>query len=166
MIRISAEMPDMLDFKKNVFPRLVTDSLIASGEAWKKKQLPKRFKTGADRKFGLPPRTKLYMIRKAKVKGHQRTLVWNGLLERTAKGGATVKGNIRTVRVKIRIPMTADSQGTRRRHTGGITIRQQLQILVAEDYALQAQVTQAEVKRRSESDPKYRIKRKRARVIK
>lgn len=47
---------------------------------WKLQFLPKHFWPGAVREYDYQNRTKEYMIRKARRKGHQRPLVWSGTL--------------------------------------------------------------------------------------
>lgn len=46
------------------------------------KRIPKHFVTGADRVYHMRPRTRKYVKRKLRVKGHNRPLVWSGRTER------------------------------------------------------------------------------------
>ena len=67
----------------------VVDALTDSVFLWHKEIMPKRFRTGDS--VTHTPRTKKYMLRKAKKKGHQKPLVYSGLSEQMAKMVVRVK---------------------------------------------------------------------------
>lgn len=170
MINVSIEGLDFEKLKSNAVPAAVTDSLVAAGEKFIKTQLPKRFVAGAARKYGWPARTKKYMLRKAKKKGHQNDLVWSGRLRQTALSGSTVKGSRRFVRATVKIPTPAmanpeaanqkDPHQIRRRGPRPMSPLQQLRKVIAEDYTFIAKLAGSDTVRRLTSDPKYMLKRK------
>lgn len=47
---------------------------------WAKQRLPRHFETGAVSEYNYTPRSKGYMVRKAKTQKHQKPLVWSGAL--------------------------------------------------------------------------------------
>lgn len=164
MITCALEGVDTEWLKKNAIPGAVTDGLVKAAHQYLGLQLPKRFTVGAARRFGFPVRKKGYMIYKAKRKGHQRDLVFSGNLERMARGGSSVRGRRRVVRASITIPVP-DYAVIRKRNMDGVTLKQQLQRLVAEDYKLVAQAAMDEAQRALREDPKYRYKRLPRKVI-
>lgn len=162
MIEVTIESLDWNDYKQNALPRAMTDSLTDSGQKWIRQELPRRFAVGAARRYGWPPRTKGYMLRKAKQKGHQRDMEYTGTLKRTALGGATARGQVRSVRVRILIPTTFA-----RNHRGqtGMSLRDQMHRTNRDDLALMVDSSRVELNRRLAEDPKYRIKNKRKRKL-
>lgn len=159
MIGVTIETPDFNDYKANVMPRAITDALVASGQKWIKQELPRRFAVGAARRYGWPPRTRAYMLRKAKQKGHQRDMEFHGTLKRTALGGAIASAMRRTVSVKIMVPVT-DTEWK-----SSMTLRQQMRRTNTDDAKMMLDESGRDLVRRLAEDPKYRIKRKRARKL-
>lgn len=162
MIGVTIETPDFNDYKANVMPRAITDALVASGQKWIKQELPRRFAVGAARRYGWPPRTRAYMLRKAKQKGHQRDMEFTGTLRRTALAGAVARGQIRAVRVRILIPTTFARNP---KGQSGMTLRQQMHRTNTDDAKMMLDESGRDLVRRLAEDPKYRIKRKRARKL-
>lgn len=72
---------------------------------WKLKFVPRHFETSAVREYDYQLRTKEYQIRKARVKKHQKPLVWSGTLRtmvlaqfpqpRLSDTGGAIKGAMR-----------------------------------------------------------------------
>jgi len=69
----------------------VRRALEAIGTAWHRDTLPEHFTPRAATKYGYHKRERGYMIRKARVKHHQKPLVWSGALERAATGRAEIR---------------------------------------------------------------------------
>lgn len=63
--------------------------------------LDKHFQVGAESRYGLRPRSKRYQIRKARVKGHQKPLVWSGRTQ------SQIKQNARITATQHRATLTA-----------------------------------------------------------
>lgn len=74
----------------------VKEELIKIIEFWHKKYLPRHFTTAGGRDYKYQPRSKKYMIRKARRFHHQLPLVYTGdlkrMLSRTIKITTTSKG--------------------------------------------------------------------------
>ncbi len=158
MITCALEGIDTEWLKRNAIPSAVTDALVKAGEEYIAKQLPLRFRVGAAARFGFPIRKRGYMIYKAKKKGHQQDLVFSGNLRRIATSGATVKGRRRAVKATVSIPVPAYAT-IRKKNMDGVTLKQQLQKLVSEDYRLIAKTAGEEAQRLLRESPKYRYKR-------
>lgn len=66
-------------------------ALTAAVTLWHSTMLPVHFTTGGAAKYDYTPRTAKYMRRKARVKKHQRPLVWSGESEDAAKNDFTIR---------------------------------------------------------------------------
>lgn len=73
------------DFTTRAVQRAAMDALEIAVEVWHSRMLPKHFTASAAREYNYAPRTKGYMIRKARKMKHQRQLVWSGESEAAAK---------------------------------------------------------------------------------
>ena len=67
------------------------DSAVRSGLQtalvhWRREFAREHFEPGAVTRYGYQSRTKLYMLRKAKAKKHQKPLVWSGTLRQMVLG--------------------------------------------------------------------------------
>jgi len=88
---------------------------------WRRNFAKEHFETGAVNKYSYQARTKGYMLRKAKVKKHQRPLVWSGTLRqavlgqfpqpRVTKTGSEIKGHM-ALRVPTYTYYTKTKSGT------------------------------------------------------
>ena len=65
--------------------------LKSVGENWAAETMPGHFELPAMLKYGYAPRSARYMKRKARVKHHQRPLVYSRALETSAKAAHTLK---------------------------------------------------------------------------
>ncbi len=74
------------------------------GVFWHTKILPKHFTREGAREYGYKPRSKNYMIRKARKFGHQEPLVWSGELHRQARMWRDVRAASSGARVVIHGP--------------------------------------------------------------
>jgi hypothetical protein len=74
------------------------------GEFWHEHILPKHFTTRGAAEYGYQPRSKRWMIRKAKKYGHQNPLVWTGELKRQALRMRDVRASSSGARVVIHGP--------------------------------------------------------------
>jgi hypothetical protein len=73
--------------------RAKRQAFIKAAQHWHASILPQHFETSAVRKYNYVPRTIKYMQRKAKARGHQRPLVWNGQLWIDVEQNYRITGN-------------------------------------------------------------------------
>lgn len=85
------------------FKARLKDELDALGRRWHRDILPHHFEVSAGQRYGYQPRTRAYMIRKAKVKHHQKPLVWSGRTET----GMRQQARISVVKSTVKVTMTA-----------------------------------------------------------
>ena len=64
---------------KDVRPA-INAAMEAAIEHWHAGMLKRHFEGGAEQRYGYKPRTKKYLVRKLRVKGHNLPLVWSGTL--------------------------------------------------------------------------------------
>jgi len=83
---------------------LIKSAWERTGQYWHKAILPKHFTFMGAREYGYAPRSIGYMIRKARVMGHRRPLVWSGTSERLAKRIRNVRATPEGARVVVTAP--------------------------------------------------------------
>lgn len=159
MFTVEFDGPDFDDLKKNGLQRIIGDAMLATLERWARFEIKRRFTPRAAARYGWKARNRQYMIRKAKTKGHQDDMVFSGELKRMALAGLKSSISRRTLIVRVRFPVP-DYAAIRRKSTGGVTLRQELMMMSAEETQAIREGLQAEVERRLK-DPKYYVKRKR-----
>ena len=64
-------------YLKRNFGRVMKIAMLKMPAAWQKQFLPKHFNTGANVTYQYKPRSKEYLRKKQKQKGHSRPLVWS-----------------------------------------------------------------------------------------
>ncbi len=74
------------DDEPNRIERAVREGLKVAARHWHRNFAQKHFTTQGDREYDYQPRTKQYMIRKARKKGNQLPLVWSGSLRSMVLG--------------------------------------------------------------------------------
>lgn len=82
---------DWAEFPKRWFGQAMRTALRDAGVYWHKRILPKHFTPAAEIEYGYQKRTAKYLKRKQRVKGHQRPLVWSGVLERSLSRYAAIR---------------------------------------------------------------------------
>lgn len=89
----------ILNMSRRTFNNIMTAVWDKAGRTWHREYRPKHFTTAGAREYGYVPRSKGYMLRKAKgyvarekkggpgilMSGHQRPLVWTGISEKAAE---------------------------------------------------------------------------------
>jgi len=85
-------------------PQAMGKAMEAAGRSWHTDVVPGHFEPGAAGRYNYQQRHRLYMIRKAKEKGHQKPLVWSGNMKAMVEGlvNFAVRG-VNTVRCKVRM---------------------------------------------------------------
>lgn len=78
-------------FKRKAMVEAVAESLGEICREWWSRTLPKHFETGAAQRYQYAPRSRGYMIKKARMKGHQQPLVWSGNLRRAVLAFVEIK---------------------------------------------------------------------------
>jgi len=71
---------------------------------WHRRFMPSHFQTGAQQRYGYRARTKAYLRRKRRLKGHTRPLVYSGRTERVAKRSIRVSGTSKRATGRINAP--------------------------------------------------------------
>lgn len=89
---------------KKKFRSWVKGALAQIPKVWSTRFLPKHFRRGSAAAYKYKPRTRPYLIRKQKVKHHQRPLVWSGSLRRMTKLPMAVRGTSKQATGKIPVP--------------------------------------------------------------
>ena len=82
-----------------------SDAFQELGEHWHEAMLPKHFTPAGTREYDFRPRTRLYMIRKAKYQGHQNPLEWSGGTKRTVLAIRDVRALKSGTKVTVRLPV-------------------------------------------------------------
>jgi hypothetical protein len=91
----------------------MTDAWAKVGEYWHQTILPKHFTREGDREYGYAPRTRAYMIRKARKFGHQDPLVFSGELKREAFRICDVRNTSKGAKVVLHVPAYTTQTGRR-----------------------------------------------------
>ncbi len=99
---------------KEIVP-IVNEAMEFVARWWHQKILPKHFTTGGGRKYGYAKRGKRYMIRKARVKGHQEPLMWSGDLKRMV----TRRFEARSLKTRAQTRVILKGPAHLRRHPRG-----------------------------------------------
>ncbi len=99
----------------------VREALRTALVYWRRTYAKEHFEPGAVNRYNYQSRTKLYMLRKARVKKHQKPLVWSGTLRqmvlgqfpqpRVTRSGSEIKGHM-ALRVPTYTYYTKTKSGT------------------------------------------------------
>ena len=84
---------------KRGLPKIVKQALSEAGGLWHRRYLPMHFHAGAGNRYKYAPRTRKYLRRKQRLKGHRRPLEFSGDLKRELTRKATLSGTSKRVRV-------------------------------------------------------------------
>jgi len=74
------------------FGKIVKEVFKESVELWHRKMFPRHFTVRGARKYGFQDRTKRYVRRKRRKKGHNKPWVWSGTLRRVATRRIKITG--------------------------------------------------------------------------
>jgi hypothetical protein len=77
------------------------ESLQDIGRLWHHQMLPGHFTVEGGRRYNYAKRSEKYMIRKARLKGHQRPLTYSGFTEKSAKSIRDVRSTRKHVKVTL-----------------------------------------------------------------
>lgn len=86
------------------FRNFTKEGLIDLVVDWHRNTMPKHFEPIAVNAYNYKPRTKGYMIRKARYRHHQRPLAFSGESEKELRRMIRVSGNSRRARGKFNAP--------------------------------------------------------------
>lgn len=97
---------------------------------WDRAILPRHFESSAPSRYvgAYQPRTRGYQIRKARMKHHQKPMVWSGTMERTLLATPTVSARVEgsSMKATLTLPFARIANfwaGGRRKHDFGESIR-------------------------------------------